>query len=595
MKNFYKTGLAVLSLMWITSCSDLLDTQPFDKFSEDVVWSNKANADAFLFATYHNITWDNSNYRNYMDEEAWTNNSVSYDGNDLTRDLITRENDYGFNRFSQIRRCNLAIEKITASTGLTDSEKKVLIAEAKYLRAMMYYYLAKRFGIVVWVDRVMIENEETYKLPTTPDAKTSYAYIIKDLEDAIAGMPEESLPGRANKYVAYALLSDVCLQAAAYTDDASLYQKVIDASDAIINSNNYALDEDYESMFNEKGRYSKEIILGTYRNNGNTNCDQIPDLQQGMPNVSNDHMDKTGSGPHFKNDRTFEAWLKWSATQNLVDEYLVVDQVTEKAVRWNQTSQFKASVVQETPTGEFGLEAGRITDDSRINELMYNHRDNRFYASIVYDSCIWFNELVTTCYQGNLARNVGENNFWASTITGYYFRKGVYNVNPRVYYGLPTDYHWVIFRLGKTYMNKAEALLRQHKVSEAVEALNHTRVVHGKLPPSEATTLEEAWVDYKRERRVELAKEGDYYWSLLRWGKYGGPANAGRTPGAKIAELTESAYLIDITKDRKHYQIEQVVFNQNNVRLFDETRRYLFPVPQGQRDQNENLGQNPGW
>jgi tetratricopeptide (TPR) repeat protein len=530
-----------------------------------------------------------------MNEEQWTNNCVNYDGNNLTRDLITRDDDYGFNRFGQIRRCNLAIEKVSASAGISDSDKKSLIAEAKYLRAMMYYYLAKRFGIVVWVDRALTENETTYKLPATPDVKTTYGYIIKDLEEAIPDMPEESQSGRANKYAAYALLSDVCLQAAAYTEDASLYQKVIDASDAVINSGKYTLDADYESIFNEKGRYSQEIILGTYRNNGNTNCDNIPDLQQGVPNVKNDWMDRTGNGPHFKVDFTFEAWLKWSATQNLVNDYLVIDQSTGKAVLWNQTSQFKTSVVSETPVNEMVLEAGRVIDDSRINELMYNHRDNRFYGSIVYDSCTWFNELVTTCIGGNLARNVGESNFWGSTITGYYFRKGVYNVQPRVFYGLPTDYHWVIFRLGKIYMNKAEALLRQGKVSEAVEAYNQTRIVHGQLPPSEATTLDEAWTDYKRERRVELAKEGDYYWTLLRWGKYGGPANAGRAPGGKIAEFTEPAYLIDITKDRKYYRIEQVTLNQNNIRAFDETRRYLFPVPQSQRNQNENLGQNPGW
>ncbi|GHV19726.1 membrane protein [Bacteroidia bacterium] len=595
LKNNFKIGLLGFILVCITSCNDIMDTQSFDKFTEDVVWSNKANADAFIYATYHNIIWDNENYRGYMNEEQWTNNSVSYDGNNLTRDLITRDDDYGFNRFGQIRRCNLIMEKVAASTGITEDDKKSLIAEAKYLRAMMYFYLAKRFGIVVWVDRVLTENEPTYKLPTTPDVKTTYGYIIQDLEDAVKDMPEESPSGRANKYTAYALLSEVCLQAAAYTGETALYQKVIDAADATINSGQYILDPDYESIFNEKGRYSKEIILGTYRNNGNTYCDNIPDLQQGVPNVYNDFMDRTGNGPHFKVDRTFEAWLKWSATQNLVDNYLVIDKNTGKAVNWNESSQFKASVVRENPTNSLVREAGRVTDGSRINELMYNDRDKRFYASIVYDSCTWFNELVTTCIGGNLCRNVGENNFWGSTISNYYFRKGVYNVNPRVYYGIPTDYHWVIFRLGRVYMNKAEALLRQGKVAEAVETFNRTRIVHGQLPPSEATTLEEAWTDYKRERRVEMAKEGDFYWTLLRWGKYGGPANAGREPGGKIAEFTEPAYLIDITKDRKHYQIEQLTINQNNIRVFDETRRYLFPVPQGQRNRNENLGQNSGW
>lgn len=592
MKNNFLAYLLGGILLSLTSCN-VMDTEPFDKFSEDVVWGNKNNADAFFNATYQKVVKDL--YTGFMQDEEWTNNSVNYDGNSSSRELISRDNDFGFNKFSEIRRCNLAIEKVTASTGIDDSDKKELIAEAKFLRAMVYYHLVKRFGIVVWVDRVLTEHEETYKLPTTPDVKTSYSYIIKDLEDAAADMPEESESGRANRYAAYTLLSEVCLQAAAYTGETALYQKAIDAANAVIESGRYTLDADYESIFNEKGRFSDEIILGSYRKDGNTYCQDVQDLQQGVPNVTNDRVKKHNGSPLFKVDRTFEAWLKWSATQNLVNNYLTIDQKTGKAVRWDETSQFKASVQKVTPTSDVAVDAGRVTDDSRINELMYNNRDKRFYASIVYDSCIWFNETVTTCLQGNLCRNAGESNFWGSTTTGYYFRKGVYNVNPRVFYGIPTDYHWVIFRLGEVYLNKAEALLRQGKISEAVEAFNQTRSIHGGLPLSEATTLEAAWTDYKRERRVDMAKEGDYYWSLLRWGKYGGPANANRAPGAKIAELTESPYLIDISKDRKYYQIEQVVINQNNIREFDETRRYLLPIPQGQRNQNENLGQNPGW
>lgn len=592
MKNNFFAYLLGGILLSLGSCN-VMDTEPFDKFSEDVVWSNRANAEAFYYATYQKVVKDL--YTGFMQDEEWTNNSVNYDGNTSTRELISRDNDFGFNKFAEIRRCNLAIEKVTASTGINDEDKKELVAEAKFLRAMVYYHLAKRFGIFVWVDRVLTESEPTYKLPTTSDVKTSYDYIIKDLEDAAADMPEESESGRANKYAAYTLLSEVCLQAAAYTGETALYQKAIDAADAVIGSGKYTLDSDYESMFNENGRFSKEIILGSYRKDGNTYCQDIQDLQQGVPNVDNDRVKRHNGSPLFKVDKTFEAWLKWSATQNLVNDYLSIDQKTQKAVRWDETSQFKESVVKVAPTGETAIEAGKVIDDSRINEIMYNNRDKRFYASIVYDSCVWFNETVTTCIQGNLCRNIGENNFWASTVTGYYFRKGVYNVSPRVFYGIPTDYHWVIFRLGEVYLNKAEALLRQNKVAEAVEAFNQTRSVHGGLPLSEATTLEEAWKDYKRERRVDLAKEGDYYWSLLRWGKYGGPANANREPGAKIAELTESPYLIDISKDRKYYQIEQVVINQNNIREFDETRRYLLPIPQSQRNQNENLGQNPGW
>jgi hypothetical protein len=458
---------------------------------------------------------------------------------------------------------------------------------------MVYYHLARSFGLVVWVDRVLTPDDEL-ELPTTPDVKTSYSYVIKDLEDAIAGLPEESVPGRANRYTAYALLSRVCLQAAAYTDDTSLYQKSIDAADAVINSGKYTLETDYAGMFNEGKPNSGEIIFAKYRSSLNTNCSGIADLQNVMPNTDNDRVMSSGASPFFSSVM-FYGWLWWAPSQDLVDEYEVVDQATGQAVDWNRSSQFLASVVQDAPGEAIVRERGHVTDDSRINELMYNNRDSRFYATFAYDSCVWFGETVTTCVQGNLHRLV--NGFLGPHVgvTNYYWRKAVYNATPRIAWDVRTDYHWVVCRLGELYLNKAEALLRQGKTAEAVAAFNQTRTVHGGLPPSTASTSADAWKAYKRERRVDLVKEGDYYWSLLRWGKYGGDANHGAAPGAKIPELSTAPMFIEISKDRKTYRVEEITHSQNNVRIFNEDRRYLFPIPHGQRERNPNLGQNPGW
>ena len=592
--NFNKMiKLGLVTLCFAAVSCNVMDTQPFEKFSEDLVWNSRSSADAFMYNIYNDIV--RGCYTEFVNEEQWTVNSIHVNGTAMTREEITREDDYGFNQFGRIRKCNLAIEKVTASAGLIETDKTELVAEAKFLRAMIYYYLAKRFGIVVWLDRVLTPDEDNYKLSTTPDAATTYGYIIKDLEDAAAGMAETAPAGRASRYAAYTLLSEVCLQAAAYTGDASLYQKAVSAADAVINSGKYVLESDYEGMFNDAKRFSDEIILAVYRDKTNTTCDVIADLQNVMPNTNNDAVHRTNGSPDFNFDGIFIGWLWWSPSQNLIDDYLVIDQTTQKAVRWDEATQFTSNVTKAGIPRPSVRDSGYVTNGSRLNELMYQFRDKRFYASIAYDSCLWFNERVTTCEQGNLHRLVNGALGPHIGVTNYYWRKGVYNVSPRVYYGIPTDYHWVVFRLGEVYLNKAEALLRQGRIADAVTALNVTREFHGGLPPSEATSSEEAWTDYKRERRVELAKEGDYYWSLLRWGKYGGDANGGAQPGAKIAELTEPAMYIEVTKDRKSYRIEEVSHSQNNVRLFDETRRYLFPVPHGQRVQNENLGQNPNW
>lgn len=593
MKNLKYILLTFFTLLGAVSCkNDLLDTKPFEgKYDEATVWGTMESAEAFLFSTYAEVM---GNYTGFVGEEGYTANNIDDRGNVVSRGQITRDDDsFGFNRFGQIRRCNLIIEKATASTALSDANKSLLVAEAKFLRAMVNFFLVKRFGRFIWIDKVLTADDEL-ELPLTADASASYQLVMKDIDDAIAGLPETSASGRANKFVALALKSEVALQAAAYTGDAGYFQKAIDAADAVIGSGKYAIDPDYEGMFNEKNRFSKETIMGVYRSSANTNCDNIEDLQNVVPNTNNDNVTRSGGAPLFKVDKVFEAWLYHAPSQNLVDKYLVIDQSTGNAVKWNESSQFKKNLTR-TAGGPHTETASYTGATGNVSSLIYANRDKRFYATVVYDSCTWFNETVTTKLKGNLHRLVNGALGPHIGVTNYYWRKGVYNVAPRVFYGIPTDYHWPIFRLSEVYLNKAEALLKQGKVAEAVTAFNVTRVGHGQLPASRAASLADAWEDYKLERQVELVKEKDYYWSLLRWGKYGREANHGIAPGGNIPELEEVPTFIEISQDRKGYFIDPITFNVNNVRDFDETKRYLFPIPQGQINRNSKLQQNPNW
>ena len=135
------------------------------------------------------------------------------------------------------------------------------------------------------------------------------------------------------------------------------------------------------------------------------------------------------------------------------------------------------------------------------------------------------------------------------------------------------------------------------KLPEAVATFNETRTIHGGLPASTATTLEEAWADYKRERRVEFVLEDDFYWSLLRWGKYGYEANDGRAPGGMINELNIPATFPEISADATAVYIGNVQF-LNDERVFRPERGYLFPIPQSVINANsaiDDSDQNPGW
>lgn len=101
-------------------------------------------------------------------------------------------------------------------------------------------------------------------------------------------------------------------------------------------------------------------------------------------------------------------------------------------------------------------------------------------------------------------------------------------------------------------------------------------------------SAEEAWKEYKRERRIELLHENDRYWSLLRWGK---------ADGLEIVkELnTHQNACMEIAEDGKSFEIIDLPSNISDNNHAFTSRRYLFPVPQSERDVNSSLDQNPEW
>ena len=119
------------------------------------------------------------------------------------------------------------------------------------------------------------------------------------------------------------------------------------------------------------------------------------------------------------------------------------------------------------------------------------------------------------------------------------------------------------------------------------------------MPASTATSEQEAWQDYIRERNCEMTNEGgDIYFSYLRWGMYGGHANHGRSAGDVISDLDRPTYKVEISRDRKSVLIGQHTLLNSATRSFT-TRRYLLPIAQGFLNTRESYGldhkQNEGW
>lgn len=614
----------------LVSCN-VMDTVPKESYDDDVVWGSKTSIEGFILGTYPDVL---GNYTDVADWESRTPNSVYNDaagdptGSVETEIKITSGSDFGFNKFGQLRRCNMIIEN-TAASSLADEEKKELVAEGHFLRGLVFFAQARTIGYLTPITKVLTtEDQGAFSTPMTKNVAESYDYVIADLQKASLEMTATKSPGRANCYTAMAFLSRAALQAYAYTKDEKYLVISKEAAENVIKNGGYTLSKDYKNMFLEVGAYDNEIILGYYYLDQNTYCGSFPELLRCVPNLKPDEIAGSGGTPAFKLSNAYEGWARYFPTQDMVDQYLVVENGVAKP--WYETSTYRNTVDDLEPAilkeGDFYKETdwkslnlrtgwevpdkedmgntakgpiivryGRVKaheTDVKINEVMYSNRDKRFYGTIVYDSCQWLNnEWITTCIRGNAYAGArpDQKSSWYTTATGYYWRKGVYEAQPRVYSGNKTNYHYVLSRLSEMYLNLAEIYLIKGDVENAVKMLNETRTQHGELPPATVTTLDAAWQDYIRERRVEMAQENDLYWSYLRWGQYGGAANEGEQPGGIIKALDAAPYKIMITKDRKRFFIAQIMYGRTWNRKFT-TKRYLLPISQGNIDKRKANG-----
>ncbi len=646
MKKILKYNLLGLGFLAMTSCMDTLDTHPTEIFDAATVWGSKATVEGFVNAAYNSVV--QNGYVGSSSSVAWearTPNAARCsqvgEGIDTwaTELGLSRSSDLGANRFGLLRRANMIITNVAASSTLNDAEKKELTAHGHLMRGMIFFDQARKMGRFVPVCEVFdVETPEAVNIPMTKTVAESYKYVIDDLKIAAANLPSSNAAGLPTKWAAGVLLSRAALQAYAYTNDASYLDVAITAANDVINNSGVSLSTS-SGMFNETDLYNKEILWGFYREKNNTYVSSFEELMRTYPNISTDNVINSQSPVSLKqaNGQTFEGWAIYFPTQDLVDQFLVTDETTGEALPWYETSQYMNNVNfldpnTVTEAGQVDQYTQKSGDPRRIptpqdfsqtkegydvftryhelkadagrdlSDLMYEGRDKRFYTAIVHDKCTWLNESVELNLGGNLSMGVRdkEDGGWYNTTTGYYWRKGnIENPEPRAYHSCQVALHFNIVRLGEAYLNLAEAQLLKGNVSAAVEALNNTRTVHGGLAPSKATTEAEAWADYIRERNCELTNEGgDLYFSYLRWGKYGGHANYGRTPGDIIADLDRPTYKIEISRDRTKLLISQLTLMNSANRNFTQ-KRYLFPIAQGFLDTREAYGldcvQNEGW
>ncbi|MBA5629597.1 RagB/SusD family nutrient uptake outer membrane protein [Moheibacter lacus] len=156
--------------------------------------------------------------------------------------------------YKTIGRANIAIQ-YTEEYGLTDETyKNRLIGEAKFLRALHYFWLVRMFGDV---PIQVVDDPASWE---TRVAKAEvYAYIEQDLLDAISTLPNKSdYPsmdlGRATKGAAQGLLAKVYL----YQEK---WQDAYDMAGTVMSSGQYGLEADYGTIWRASTENGTESLF----------------------------------------------------------------------------------------------------------------------------------------------------------------------------------------------------------------------------------------------------------------------------------------------------------------------------------------------
>ena len=163
--------------------------------------------------------------------------------------------------YAGINRTNAVIDRVPA-VDMDATRRDQIVGEAKFLRALHYYWLAGLFG------GLPLKLTETVNIDEEPLARSSAAetwnQITKDLTEAAAVLPVSwgsNDWGRATKGAALTLLGKAYLQSAATVPELSgNNQKAVDAFKQVMTLG-YALDPNYASLFDGTNERSKEIIF----------------------------------------------------------------------------------------------------------------------------------------------------------------------------------------------------------------------------------------------------------------------------------------------------------------------------------------------
>lgn len=456
------------------------------------------------------------------------------------------------NLFKSISRANVALRAVEAISDAQFPNKKVRIAELRFLRAHSYFTMKLLYKNIPIFD----ENAtaaDILKVSNTLSNEDSWNKIAADFQYAVDNLPNSQVElARANKYAAEAYLAKLRLYQA-YEQDANHHvtninqnrlQQVVDLTQDVITSGKYSLSPDIANNFlpeTENGPESVFAIQFTINDGttaGRLNFEDGLNYPHGAPqygccgfhaasqNLVNAFTTDAGGLPNFDTFNNGIADLSTQTVDTRIDHTVGID---GHPYKYDPTKPFSNSWVRDP--GVYGnfhtMRSQQLATSSSYFKL------GPFMGSAKNIDIIRFDDVLLMQAEAYI-------------------------------------------ELGQQM--KALPLINQIRVRAAastgrLKKLDGTFPSNYNLQPYSAANWTQSYARraLQWERRLEFATEGDRFFDLVRWG---------------IAEKTLNDY-INVEKGRRTFL---------NTARFTAGRDEYLPIPQSEILFTNGLyKQNPGY
>lgn len=489
MKNIIKAFAVGILAFGAVSCDDFLNRPTEDNYTTEQYYKNDEQCEQGVNYLYNSPWYDIIRFYIYGSETMCGN---VYQGQSAYSTLTVNGTDgdlknMSYSLWAVNAHCNTVINNILRSDGPSQAKKSQCIGEALSWKAMAYFFLVRTFGDVPIIhdNTELIKSGDYNKVEKVAKADV-YEYVIMTLEKAMELLPKNSYKGVYNRidyYAAEALLSKVYLTKAGVsgTLDNDDLVKARDYAKDVIENSGRTLTPVYSDVF----RLSPKVFQQT----GECLFSWLWTSTSGIWTAQNSIQSDVAMGGF---DEFGDCWGDWKGPSvDLQDAFGVsadqdpeVRKASDKDDRRAATMMMFGDQYSYFWTDLGGFDFYRFYYDPSYSP---NSTNGSFQCGSGANYCKHL--------YGDDADHVAALGVHASNMTNQ----------------LPTH----ILRLSDIYLVYAEACFLTGDAATALEYVNQVRE-RANAEPLKAVTFDDIW----KERRLELALEGDRWYDFVRRSYY---------------------------------------------------------------------------